>query len=644
MLEKGTLLLEIDYQNQTYYLSDTAITNENVYWPYIAQFPSFSISGEGYSRVNLGTISLIRDEANDFHPFGGSRYSDLLKTVQKISFRLFLNEQRTSLFEGSLALENVSETVITLTIMEQEYEEDLVLPVLDEERKIVDRFLFELIDSEYRLLCWMPDNPFFDSQELIFERISADSRLDAILYQPTEENKYLVNNREINNFHILLEEDALSYVNAELLDIDPATDLLLLTDLTPFGFSTSRVIYKLVDDDVDSVTSLAKDPIRHHTGTPVSNPFSFGKITVKDPVVKKGGTLKVENGEIVEDVTGGRFQIHNPSIDVSAVDSSGKYFLKFHDDGVLLTGETTEIVNGVSTTRTPEIDIASSDNSVISLMNKPAGALAISGISRHGSTIQEFFDYCASVLSNDINNLDLTCNLDLAPDASTIEIAFYQDGEITVIEMAEQVARKLNYFFWIKPYFDFSTRQIRRQIQLVDINKSLLLDALHTSEQNVATGEWILPNSYDDERLIKIDIAYPFPVKALETTLTRNEIYLVEAGQDRSSSMKSRSLTIRVKTDYNFGNPKTVETIAQTVAETKYWLNRHKELDGLPVINATIRGIPTLDELCLGKKVSVIDHVRKVRFKMLVQELSYDFNLQQTSFKGLAVISKIVYS
>lgn len=300
MLETGILLLEIDYQDQTFYLSDTAITNENVYWPYIAEFPSFSIAGDGYARISLGSLSIIRDEKNDFHPFSGRRYQQLLTSIQEIGFRLYLNLQRTSLFEGNLALESVSETQITFSIIESEYEAYVVDNVLDEERRIGEKFFFEKTSTSYQLKCYLPNNEFTDSQEIIFETKSSGGLLSKLLYDRVEKNIFLVDQRTINTFSIVLSEDANTVIDADYLGI--MTDLdgsgvmeleaLSATQLSDYGLSGSNY-YQLLNDEIS--------PIMLWVGSPAQNPFAFGHVKVRDPVIKKGGTLEIIDGQIVYD-------------------------------------------------------------------------------------------------------------------------------------------------------------------------------------------------------------------------------------------------------------------------------------------------------------------------------------------------------
>ena len=325
------------------------------------------------------------------------------------------------------------------------------------------------------------------------------------------------------------------------------------------------------------------------------------------------------------------FELHNPQIDPFALDNDGNYLLRLYDDGV-------ELAFGSG-----EISIDLSNPWILNLVNRPVGALGITGMSVHGETVEEFFNFCAKSLLEDIPELDEVCDFTYAAEAASHKISLYITSETTILELAENVSKAINYFFWIMPYYDKATATVRKRIVVIDINLSLFSDLAHSTGVNPLTNENILKYKFDDKDLIKTEISYPYPVKALETDLETNEVYTVEADEDRSSSMKPRTVTIRLDSVHNFGNVESKDTFAQTRSEARMWLQRFKDISSIPTVSAVIRGIYSLDQLKLGDKVLVVDNVRNVQYKILIQDLSYDFNLSQTVFKGLSLISKISY-
>ena len=68
-----SIFIEIDFEGNTYYLSNSAVTREQVFYPYLTSVPSLSIGGDGYAVVTTGGLSIIRSE-DPTHPFSGDRY------------------------------------------------------------------------------------------------------------------------------------------------------------------------------------------------------------------------------------------------------------------------------------------------------------------------------------------------------------------------------------------------------------------------------------------------------------------------------------------------------------------------------------------------------------------------------------------
>lgn len=105
------LLVEIEFNSKTWYLSEEGYIGENYYAPYLSETPSLEL-GEvkgGYIGVRIGDLSIANRPNDRFSPFSifGGGYSKLLANPnQKINVQIYWqqNLRRDSLFDGTMYL------------------------------------------------------------------------------------------------------------------------------------------------------------------------------------------------------------------------------------------------------------------------------------------------------------------------------------------------------------------------------------------------------------------------------------------------------------------------------------------------------------------------------------------------------------
>ena len=596
--EETQLYIHLSYKGELYYIADSAITSNYTYWPFLAESPTIGYSGEGYLKINSGSLSILKDyDGNENHPFSGDRYLEVLTKVQEIPIEIYMGSDLIPMFSGTIALESVTESLLNFTIMEEEFEESLVYPVLDEDRSETEEILFVYqSDVGFTAVIKLLDNPFSDGEEVIFEKLNivAGVNTDSLIYDRIKDNRYIVTDRTTTFFRLFDKEEPDHLITIDDLGIN-STSLSLKTgeSLIESAFSlSSGQVYNLPNQQI------------YNIGYPRTMPFSFGDLQIRSPIIRYGD--KKIGGNF-------RYLIKNPQIDFN---DSTTFHL--YDGGVEITDN---------------VIISESDASHIALLAYPVDEIAISGKSFNGQTIESFFELCCQYLTGnhlgksdeiDMENLDLQPDFSMAPHASTTKISIFQESDITVLEMATQVAETTNYLFYFSPFTD-SNGEYKRKMKVIDINEVLFNDDLYPVEKEIRE---------DDQ--ISINLQYPYPIKAIESSITVNRLYQGIAEEEKNrSQMRSVNLDFRVDV-HSIGNIENENVFAQSVSEGKKWLQRKKATSILPKIQIEMKDIQK--EVTLGTKLRVFDFVRDFMADLIVSDISYDFSSRSTMVQGVGVI------
>ena len=319
------------------------------------------------------------------------------------------------------------------------------------------------------------------------------------------------------------------------------------------------------------------------------------------------------------------YSIRNPHLFIDS--TSPRVF----DDGVELGviddlhGEKTKIYRELS------------DEDFIHLSVNPFGQVAVSGKSIHGTTIKDFFSYVSDKIEDEKivdttklfqNIFNEEINIEMAANAESAEmqIPIYQSSEITVMEMADKVAKATNHQFYFR--YGLNDRlQVTRTLILIDIN--------YVFNQRVPD------KTIRNFEIVSMKTDFPFPIKAFESTLTRNISYTGLLSQNSQSVMKSVSSNYRVN-GTGVGNVQNFEIYAEDFEVGRYWLNRKAETDVLPITAIEYNGIDM--SIHIGSKISFSDEFRKVNGNMIVQEIAYNFVNESTLVKGISEFSEIIYT
>jgi len=215
----------------------------------------------------------------------------------------------------------------------------------------------------------------------------------------------------------------------------------------------------------------------------------------------------------------------------------------------------------------------------------------------------------------------------MSPNATSTKLYLFQDSEITMLEMASRVASTTNHIFYFEAYTSDSG-QYRRRLKLIDLNEVLFNDSNYPIQKEIRE---------DDQ--ISVDLNYPYPIKAIESTIQINRLYQGIAEEERNrSQMKRVSLDFRVDV-HSIGNIEKKDVFAQTVSEGKMWLNRLKRTSILPTVQLNLRDIQK--DLHLGAKIRVFDFVREFMADIVINEISFNFSGRNTMIKGIGIIKQM---
>ena len=331
-----SIFIEIDFQGNTYYLSNSAVTREQVFYPYLTSVPSLSIGGEGYAVVTTGGLSIIKsDDAT--HPFSGDRYYSLIEKAQEVPFRIYIEDEDAPVFIGNIALDKVGEDEFNFLILEEDFEKKLVTPVISKasgSRWVEYWYLYrEFGSTELRLMLtgFYIGGEFNNMDEVIIEKTYKHigekyevTPFEKLNYDDEADNKYFISDSKAKRVMLVDKDDNSQYITTDnllnyynekdaTLYFPTETDLLseLGVDLSsplpttyvkqyvdsdgntvrPLGENTYNSLMFFDDNEnaLGELFEIANQPTSEFwVGVPNPNPFTFGRVKMRDPVVVFG--------------------------------------------------------------------------------------------------------------------------------------------------------------------------------------------------------------------------------------------------------------------------------------------------------------------------------------------------------------------
>ena len=377
---------------------------------------------------------------------------------------------------------------------------------------------------------------------------------------------------------------------------------------------TNAFMYHTIADFVDLFSGTGTEDGSDPFGTASDERIVH---SIRNPNMRVGAIRSPDTGEIID----WEPRVYDDGIEL------GVYWRELDPDNQPGVTTKTKIYNSQVMTGT------SLDGEYINLAVEPFGQIGISGESIHGTNVKDFFDFVSRKLNEEKENFLTEASFavtkfnestDLWKDEFSLPV--YHDGDITVLEMAEKVAKATNFIFYFKYILDESG-VIKREVNVVDLNYA------YEATQELKT--------ISHNEIVSISIEFPYPIKAFESSYTRNEFYFGEFSQERGSQMKKVTSTFR-EGGSGVGTVQNYELFMDNISEGRKWLKRLSITEGLPKASIAYNGIDR--DIVIGSKIAFLDIFRKLKGFLIVQEVKYNFQNESTNISGISKFEEIVYS
>lgn len=290
------LLVEIEFNLRSWYLSEEGFIGKNYYAPYLADSLSFEL-GEikgGFIGVRLGNLSIANrpdDKASPFSIFGGGYAVLLNNPSQKIPVQIYWQQKdiSQSIFDGHMYLNSFDNEKFTFLLEDKVSDVDLLSEAVDINSDLVSVGSISIQGQGATALVTAPDHGLVTGDEV---RVSSSVIGDF----NTLEGTFLTNVPVT-----VLNENEFQYT---------------LTGSANSGYMTS---------DQYSLERFTKKP----------QPFSFGKVVRQKDIIQTAERERDTVGEL------SGFEFANPDLEFTYDSSDKEKTLLLFDDGVLVgTNET----------------------------------------------------------------------------------------------------------------------------------------------------------------------------------------------------------------------------------------------------------------------------------------------------------------
>ena len=229
------------------------------------------------------------------------------------------------------------------------------------------------------------------------------------------------------------------------------------------------------------------------------------------------------------------------------------------------------------------------------------GTALVSGESKNGKTIADFFSYIAGRLG--IASVDFTN----APNASSLELQLWETSQNKILDFAGEVSLSSNYLFEIKN------------------NIIRVIDREHIPETFT---------KIENYNIISVEYKLPKPVKALRSVWKIN----IANTTVRPAVLDEREESVMISNSASGEIRDFINVTKNRESQTKI-LNSLKNITNRPVITANVGGVKS--DLKIGSRVKFNREEDGVSVDMIIRTISFDFSGLQTQIVGDGTISVI---
>lgn len=662
------LLVEIDFNKKTWYLSEEGFIGDNYYAPYLSSTPEIELGQikGGYINIRFGEISIanrLNDRFSPFSIFGGG-YSVLIQNpTSKIPVRIYWrqNDVTESIFNGTMYLSSFDIDKFDFIIEDNFEDVDLLTNVSDikaefeQTTSIYIRGLGNvnglniaevvapdhgLFDGDYINVANAVETNFNTTENSVLgERRSVTIidentftyEIDASSTVLEKAGVYTISFLSKKNvpfsFGIVTREKGLiqkedgnqgqkgfSYSNPQLKltsDYENPSDVIpieLFDDGVLVGSSdstsTKRAIYPVSGT---SGVSVAYDIVTITTQT--NHGLTSGSVIKITGLVPDGLNSKIVGFPIIDAPSPTTFTyFNNTKLDAGTVTEATQsaeilFEGEYYGDGRLPT-ETTIFSRAVDNTLTQGQTSTSEDGSftfdyedgVVLL-----GTALVSGESKNGSTLADFFSYVANKLG--VSNVDFK----YAPNASSLYLQLWEVSQTKVLDYAGEVALSANHLF-----------EIKNNILRV-IDRSFTPTSFH---------------QIDNWDIIEAKYEMPTPVKALRTKWTEN----VTNPKTQPTSLTTKEESVLIS-NLDAGEILDISPVTENPEDAISYLEKIKEIINKTVITLKVGSIRS--DIKVGDRIRANREEDGITIDMVVRTIKFEFKELETEFVGDGQLSVI---
>ena len=662
------LLVEIDFNKKTWYLSEEGFIGDNYYAPYLASTPEIELGQikGGYINIRIGEMSIANRSNDRFSPFSifGGGYSILIQNpTSKIPTRIYWRQNDTteSIFTGTMYLSSFDIDQFNF-ILEDNFEDvDLLTSVSDvkaEFEKTTSIYIRGLGSVNGLNLAEVvaPDHGLFDG-----DYINVANAVETSFNTP--ENSVLGERREVTiidentftyeidsistiienagtytisflskknvpfSFGVVTREKGLiqkedgtvgskgfAYSNPSLKlesDYENPSDvvpILLFDDGVLVGSSdsssTRRTIYPVIGA---SGVSVAYDIVTITTQT--NHGLTSGSVVKITGLLPDGLNSKVVGFPIIDAPSSTTFTyFNNTKLDsgtVTEATSSAEILFEgeYYGDGRLPTEDTifsravdNTLAQGQTSTSVDGSFTFDYEDGVVLL-----GTALVSGESKNGSTLADFFSYVARRLG--VSSADFK----YAPNASSLFLQLWETSQTKILDYAGEVALSANHLFEIK----------NNILRVID-------------------REYIPENFYKIENYNIISASYkmPNPIKALRSKWNLNIVNTTTY----PANLDTREESVMISNSPS-GEIRDVIPISKNINNQREMLFKIRNVVNKVVVDITIGGIRS--DLLVGDRIKFNREEDGLSVDMVIRTISFDFSGLQTKLVGDSNITVI---
>ena len=625
------LLTEMTFNNKVWYLSEDGHLSENYYAPYLTKAPQLELGQikGGFIGIRLGNLGIVNKPNDRFSPFSiySGGYQKLMSNPTQnipITIKWQQNEVTSSLFDGTMYLKTFGSDSLTFLLEDSYTDIDLLSEEIDIKANPATISSVEISASGTTATVIAPDhgletgdevtvtgatNSNFNVADLAITKVDDNSFTYAISSTTATElsGGYVIEFKEkkpgpftfgsINMKNGLIQKEdgtgtykGFAYANPQL-DKDSTTNRLRLYD--------DGILVGSTDSTGSSglTKTATATPVKVGKVVTVTTTTSHGA-SIGDQVTLSGITDDRYNGIfiIIDVPTADSFSYYNNSTKtISGITGSNNVFIESNYYGVDRVPTDSTIY---SRANDPDASTGSSgaQNGVVLL-----GTAYVSGVSKNGSTLSDFFAYVAEKLG--VSNL----NFKGAPLASTINLQQWVTGQTKLIDYAGKIAEGSNYLFEIKN------------------------DELRVMDRAEIPSDFI---TIENKDIVDASYKIPYPAKAFRAQWRESIPNTTVA----PAQIEDRPVSIMVS---NSASGKIIDlpVVTENIDDQRTIINAIRNVVNKPVVNLTVGDIRL--DLKVGTRLKGLRKEDGLSFDMMVRTVSYDFKGLGTKVSGDGTITVI---